>query len=394
MRAEDKIHEMQQHYERLLENQRREFEALIGNIPGMDRNSAQNPRSVRNSASTWNVQNQQDAASFFRRELKIQGQIGEQGRNDQMSFVSLSRQIESAVEKGYSEKEVIEAIIKSMKPGLQLRSYIETLRDLTLPRLRQILRSHYKEKSGTQLYQELATMCQGPKESPETFLLRALDLRQKILFASQEADTNLKYDPDLVQGMFLRTIETGLRDDNILMKLRPILQNTLISDEELIHQVSSISSAETERQARLGKTAKGFQASAVVATDERENEPVSQKSSHEKTTGSHILATVQAMQAQIKTIQEQLAAQHTSTPTITHSPRPTVASGGDINSRDQNTNVSYACKSCKEKGTSAECRHCNYCQGDNHFARNCRKRQADQRQKQGNGRGLPRRDRE
>ena len=394
VRAEDKIHEMQQHYERLLENQRREFEALIGNIPGMDRNSAQNPRSVRNSASTWNVQNQQDAASFFRRELKIQGQIGEQGRNDQMSFVSLSRQIESAVEKGYSEKEVIEAIIKSMKPGLQLRSYIETLRDLTLPRLRQILRSHYKEKSGTQLYQELATMCQGPKESPETFLLRALDLRQKILFASQEADTNLKYDPDLVQGMFLRTIETGLRDDNILMKLRPILQNTLISDEELIHQVSSISSAETERQARLGKTAKGFQASAVVATDERENKPVSQKSSHEKTTGSHILATVQAMQAQMKTIQEQLAAQHTSTPTITHSSRPTVASGGDINSRDQNTNVSYACKSCKEKGTSAECRHCNYCQGDNHFARNCRKRQADQRQKQGNGRGLPRRDRE
>ena len=140
-----------------------------------------------------------------------------------MSFVSLSRQIESAIEKGYSEKEVIEAIIKSMKPGLQLRNYIETLRDLTLARLTQILRSHYKEKSGTQLYQELAAMCQGPKESPETFLLRALDLRQKILFASQEADTSLKYDPGLVQGMFLRTIETGLRDDIILMKLRPIL---------------------------------------------------------------------------------------------------------------------------------------------------------------------------
>ena len=101
----------------------------------------------------------------------------------------------------------------------------------------------------------------------------------------------------------MRTIETGLRDDNILMKLRPILQNTLISDEELIHQVSSISSAETERQARLGKTAKGFQAIAVVATDERENKPASQKSSHEKTTSSHILATVQAMQDQIRTIQ-------------------------------------------------------------------------------------------
>ena len=393
IRAGDRIHEMKQHYERLLENQRQEFEALVENLPSRDRNSAQNPRSVRDSASNWKAYDQQNAASLFRRELKIHGQIGEQGRNDQLSFVSLSRQIESAVEKGYSEKEVIEAIIKSMKPGLQLRSYIETLRDLTLPRLRQILRSHYKEKSGTQLYQELATMCQGAKESPETFLLRALDLRQKILFASQEADTNLKYDPSLVQGMFLRTIETGLRDDNILMKLRPILQNKMISDEELIHQVSSISSTETERQARLGKTAKGFQASAVVANDERESKPISQKSSQEKTTNSHILATVQAMQAQIKTIQEQLAAQHPSTPTFTNSPRHTVAGGGDRSSRDQNTNVSYACKSCKENGTGAECRHCNYCQGGNHFARDCRKRHADQRQKQGNGRGLPLRDR-
>ena len=249
------------------ENQRREFEALIGKIPGMDRNYAQNPRSVRHSASTWNVPNQEDIASFFRRELKIQGQIGGQGGSDQLSFVSLSPQIKSVVEKEYGEKEVLEAIIKSMKPGLQLHSFIKTLRDLTLPRLRQILISHYKGKSCTQLYQELATVCQGAKERPEIFLLRALDLRQKILFATQEADTNLKYDPSLIQGLFLRTIETGLRDDNILMKLRPILQNALISDEELFHQVSSISSAETERQARLGKTAKGFQASAVVATD-------------------------------------------------------------------------------------------------------------------------------
>ena len=128
--------------------------------------------------------------------------ILEQGRNDQMSFFSLSWQIENALEKGYSEKEVVGAIIKAIKPGLQLRSYIETLQDVKLPRLRQILRSHYREKSGTQLYQELAPICQGPKETPDAFLLRALDLRQKILFASQEADTNLKYDPSLVQGLF------------------------------------------------------------------------------------------------------------------------------------------------------------------------------------------------
>ena len=80
------------------------------------------------------------------------------------------------MEKGYTQTEVVEAMIKAMKPGLQLRSYMATLQDLTLPRLRQILRSHYKAKSGTQLYRELATICQGPNESPDAFLLRALDL--------------------------------------------------------------------------------------------------------------------------------------------------------------------------------------------------------------------------
>ncbi len=75
-----------------------------------------------------------------------------------------------------------------------------------------------KEKSGTQLYQELATIFQGPKESPDSFLLRALKLQQKVLFTSKEADANLKYDPQLVQGMFLRSMKTGLMDGNILTK--------------------------------------------------------------------------------------------------------------------------------------------------------------------------------
>ncbi len=36
---------------------------------------------------------------------------------------------------------------------------------LTLARLKQILRAHFKQKSSTELYQDLAQLCQGPKES-------------------------------------------------------------------------------------------------------------------------------------------------------------------------------------------------------------------------------------
>ena len=59
--------------------------------------------------------------SILKRDFRILGTIGSQGTRDQLSFISLSRQIESGREKGYSDKEIIEAIIKCIAPGLPLK---------------------------------------------------------------------------------------------------------------------------------------------------------------------------------------------------------------------------------------------------------------------------------
>ena len=79
-----------------------------------------------------------------------------------------------------------DAIITAITPSMQLRSYLETVSNLTLPRLPPILRLHFQEKSVTELYQQLATIVQSPDEIPQSFLIRALNLRQKVLFASKE----------------------------------------------------------------------------------------------------------------------------------------------------------------------------------------------------------------
>ena len=84
-----------------------------------------------------------------------------------------------------------------------LRSYLETFSDLKLDRLRKIIRRHYGVKDTTEMYQNLASLCQGPKETPKAFLIRALDLRQKILFASDEDTSVLKYDKEHIQKLFL-----------------------------------------------------------------------------------------------------------------------------------------------------------------------------------------------
>ena len=71
--------------------------------------------------------------SDFKRELKIIGQIGEPGQMDKLSFVSLARQIEGALQKGYKSQEVVDAVVRAINPGMRLRGYLEGLDSLTLP---------------------------------------------------------------------------------------------------------------------------------------------------------------------------------------------------------------------------------------------------------------------
>ncbi|KAI2647357.1 Chaperone protein ClpB [Labeo rohita] len=131
---------------------------------------------------------------------------------------------------------------------MQLRSYLEGKANLTLPTLRRILRSHYQERGATELYKQLMSEVQDSKETPQNFLIRVLDLRQKILFATQEAESSLKYDPILVQNMFLHTVLTGLQNDYIRGDLKPYLQQTDVSDELLLEKLNLACMTETERQ--------------------------------------------------------------------------------------------------------------------------------------------------
>lgn len=56
----------------------------------------------------------------LRREFKINGQIGGGGQKDKLSYTSLVHQIDSGLRKGYSEAEIVEAVIRAVNPGLHL----------------------------------------------------------------------------------------------------------------------------------------------------------------------------------------------------------------------------------------------------------------------------------
>ena len=101
----------------------------------------------------------------------------------------------------------MDAVIHAISPHSSLWSYVETLSDLSL-------RVHYREKTASEVYQQLATVCQHSSgESPQQFLLCALDLHNKVNFASKESDCEFNYGASLIQKTFVKSFETGLRDD-------------------------------------------------------------------------------------------------------------------------------------------------------------------------------------
>ena len=81
-------------------------------------------------------------------------------------------------------------------------------------------------------------------------------MRQKILFASQETGSGLSYNPELVQGMFLRCLKTGFQDDKIAAKMKSMVADKEFSDEDLIERLNEAVASETERQAKLNSSEK------------------------------------------------------------------------------------------------------------------------------------------
>lgn len=340
---------------------------------------------------------------YWRKDFKISGQIGEPGQKDKLTFSSLAHQIENGLNRGYPEIEIVDAVLRAISPGLQLRSYLEGKPHLTLPTLRCILRSHFQEKSATELYKQLASEVQHSKETPQSFLMRVLDLRQKVLFASQESESGLQYDPALVQRMCLHTVLTGLQNDSVRIDMQPLLLNTETSDELLLERLNIACANETER--RNKKKLSTPQPTTRVSVVQSEDPPLA-KSQEPKTmvppevlaelaelkTGVASLKGLSAEIAQIKETLQQPMFQPYAPPPVrrpVRDPEPPVAQQQYYYNQPQATtptqplraphwytnrpaHVPRRCFVCQQTGADERCTHCYRCGSGEHFQAGCK----------------------
>ena len=98
-----------------------------------------------------------------------------------------------------------------------------------------------------------------------------LSLRQKLIVLSKSPAAEIKYDQDLVQRLFLKSLETGLTSETIMTEIKPLLKNPTVPEKDLIFAVGQDSSYDQQR-VKLNKSKIRPRVNAVEMEYEAENE--------------------------------------------------------------------------------------------------------------------------
>ena len=200
-------------------------------------------------------------------------------------------------------------------------------------------------------------------------------------------EDGIKYSADLVQAVFLRTLETGFNNEVVRAKLRPLLKNPATTDEEPIKQTSHAVSEEAERASKLSVSTRRQQVKVGCTTCECKHQDGKEQNRQlpPKTEPQQQIADgkQQSLVNALKALRLDVA-----------SLKGSMKSGNEGN--QNNARVAGndarrcpkkpACVSCQEQGKN-DCYHCYICGFDEHYARGCKKRSS------GNDRGLHPRER-
>ncbi|KAK7922731.1 hypothetical protein WMY93_009633 [Mugilogobius chulae] len=114
---------------------------------------------------------------------------------------------------------------------------------------------HFKEDSSMDLYHKLINVTQDSRESPQNFLFRAIELKERLFLASKESGSDDQYSPEVIQRKFLRSVSTGLISDHIKFQLKLYLDDPAVTDEILIDKLNEAASVESERLSKQRKNA-------------------------------------------------------------------------------------------------------------------------------------------
>lgn len=341
---------------------------VTSSTPGMPDQIGAAPLGRMNSSNiSDHVVRLSDVSALLpRREFKLHGgQICDTGCD--MSFNCLCKQMDQGLQEGFSESEIIRAVLKITKPGT-FREMLVNKDDLTTDGLKRFLRSHIRDKNVTELFQELTSARQNDKESPQQFLYRIMGLKQRVLFESQQPGVGFSYNKELVQGTFIHTLYQGLneRNSHVRRDLKPFLSDMQVSDDLLLEEITKSTAEEEGRLKRLGSVGKSRPVTVSAA----------QHSQSELNTPTKVDAELQANRDAIKELTAQVSSL---TKHLAQMSTPTEAVKlKDCRSPTDRTQPPWSetrgrCNDCVQKNNT-NCVHCFVCGQAGHRAIGCLQR--------------------
>ena len=304
--------------------------------------------------------------SALRREVKIAGTIGASNQKDRVTYINLCSQVEDAKSKSYSSKEIAQAIRKAVSPGTELRTVLDAKTDMSLETMLIFVRGFLQEKTAAELYNELNSMYQMEDEDPQTFVLRAMGVREKIIKASAAEPTGARYDRNMIQNMFLHTIRTGLKDLAVKSEVKDLLRDGAAQDEDIL---SALNTAALEEHQRKTKTESAQKKRVSI------NEAAACRSEGTSGAGvmdelmSPLLDTITLMKEEIQSLRTDMSHMKY---------QRSCRGGGRDGGRGAGRGASRGgrrrgCEYCAKDGKGATCKHCWICGAGDHMSFDCPK---------------------
>ena len=220
-----------------------------------------------------------DSLSYHKlRQFKINGTIGDPGQKGCVTYSSLCFQISQGEAQNYSIKEIYAGVIRAIEAGNPFRDVLELeADDFDKEAFMKSLRSHFMERDPSQIRNELRKAVQGPKEAAHKFCCRCVALKKKV--ANMSKAESVHCDVADLNATFFKTVYTGLRQQNIRNELRQILMEAVISDEDLLVEVSLASANEEERLKKMAENERKVNVNKVQTCDSDSDESSSNVSS-------------------------------------------------------------------------------------------------------------------
>ena len=300
-----------------------------------------------------------DLKEAWRRELKLKGQIGKIGDKDKLDVLSVKRQIDSAIKKGYEDADIIEAVINATSSGSSLKGLLQVLPNLTVKEMMKVLRSYFQEFDGSDLLLQLTTAAQNPKDDALTFLIDVLFLKNRIIEEGKRSK-EAKFGRKSVKKIMLKTLESGISSDRIVNRMRPFLLNTKVTDTELISEMSKAVRYEKDRKAKSKQT----RVSSIEAPDYF---PVEDPRD----------LRIAKLEAQLKALnaKETCCKENEKDQKIAKlEAQIREMRADDTGAPKKKKGRIYGCKACKSTGKGRTCSHCFVCGEGDHKVEKCPKK--------------------